>query len=156
MALIPDSELREARDVLSIFTEARPGGAVMDGRGQIWHFDGVGGWYFEDRRVEPLTLAKALNPDLAEASIHVPVWFPAHDIRADLTPLARQHFVDGAVWAAARVTPTREQIAMLLCSMKFPESACSDELFCEEAIGSHSLEIADAVLALIKQLAGGD
>ena len=67
MALIPDSELREARDVLSIFTGARPGGAVMDGRGQIWHFDGVGGWYFEDRRVEPLTLAKALNPDLAEA-----------------------------------------------------------------------------------------
>lgn len=50
----------------------------------------------------------------AEASIHVPVWFPTHDIRADLTPLARQHFVDGAVWGAALVTPTREQIARTL------------------------------------------
>ena len=57
-------------------------------------------------------------------------------------------FVAGAVWAQAQLTPTREQIAMALCSIRFPEEACRGELDCEESIGSHALEIADALLAL--------
>ncbi|MGR4009170.1 hypothetical protein [Leucobacter sp. 1207-22] len=62
--------------------------------------------------------------------------------------LRQKAFAAGAVWAQAQLTPTREQIAMALCSIRFPEEACRGELDCEESIGSHALEIAEALLAL--------
>lgn len=96
----------------------------------------------------------------AEASIHVPVWFPAHDIRADLTPLARQHFVDGAVWGAARVTPTREQIAEALPCVWSPRMPTHPSEECETHHGpgrtSGCLTNADRVLAVLAGLAEGE
>ena len=65
-------------------------------------------------------------------------------------------FVRGAVWAQAHLTPTREQIAMKICAMKFPNEECLGGIDCEESIGSHSLEIAEAVLALLQAQAGRD
>lgn len=59
-------------------------------------------------------------------------------------------FVAGAVWGAALVAPTREQIALVLCGMTFSEEPCRSELDCEESIGSHAFDIADAVLALMQ------
>lgn len=59
----------EAQMVLDHFTKAADGDAVMDGAGVIWRFQG--GWWISvqgrrRRQVAPVTLAKALNPDLAE------------------------------------------------------------------------------------------
>ena len=78
----------------------------------------------------------------ADSSIQVPVWFPAHDIRANLTPLARQHFVEGAVWGAALVTPTREQIAEVI------------DAHADIHDGIDIYATADVVLALMKRLSG--
>lgn len=53
--------------------------------------------------------------------------------------------IDGAVWAAARVTPTREQIADTLAQVYEP----ADEVL------EIDLQAADAVLALMQELAVG-
>lgn len=60
----------EAQVVLDHFTKAKDGDKVMDGAGIIWTFQG--GWWVSlhgnrRRQVGPVVLAKALNPDLAEA-----------------------------------------------------------------------------------------
>lgn len=60
----------EAQVVLDHFTKAEDGDKVMDGAGIVWTFQG--GWWISlngarRRQVSPVVLAKALNPDLAEA-----------------------------------------------------------------------------------------
>ncbi len=74
--------------------------------------------------------------------IYVPAWFPADHLRVDLSPLARDHFVLGAVWAAARVTPTREQIAKVLDE---------DRYYDPDLISN--LDRAGEILALMQELA---
>lgn len=63
---------REARAMLTFFTEAAEGEAVMDGAGNIWQHS-AGFWYSGTRRrlrqVSSADLARALCPDLAELMV---------------------------------------------------------------------------------------
>ena len=85
---------------------------------------------------------------------------------------ARVFFVRGAVWGAALVTPTREQIAKTLRCHNFDElllgniewdgytALCACGWFSDEfkmsgdAHQAHSAHAADAVMALMQELAG--
>lgn len=57
----------------------------------------------------------------AVANVNFPLYHPSQRMPVDLTPFARSQFIDGAVWGAARVTPTREQIAEELRRHSFDE-----------------------------------
>lgn len=57
--------MSEARAVLEHFTKAKNGDSVMDGREQVWRFWNGFFWH-KNRRIRPLDLAKALNPDIAD------------------------------------------------------------------------------------------
>ncbi|MCW2287020.1 hypothetical protein EDF60_1671 [Leucobacter luti] len=62
-------------------------------------------------------------------------------------------FMDGAVWGAALVTPTREQIAKaMLEADPYPQAPWE---FAPEVVREAGYVLADAVLALIRVL-GGD
>jgi hypothetical protein len=55
--------------VLAYFTDAKDDDKCMDGAGVVWTFQG--GWWVSvqgnrRRQVDPVVLAKALNPDLEE------------------------------------------------------------------------------------------
>ena len=63
------AQQHEAHIMLTYFTEAAEGEAVMDGAGTIWHHS-EGYWYagrgLRVRKVASADLARALCPDLAE------------------------------------------------------------------------------------------
>lgn len=62
------AEQREAQEMLTFFTKASEGEAVMDGSGVIWHHS-EGFWYAGNarhRKVAAIDLARALCPDIAE------------------------------------------------------------------------------------------
>lgn len=67
-----------------------------------------------------------------------------------MAKLYKDAFVDGAVWGATRVTPTREQIAEVLVS---GYSTSYERL---NSVNEHDLRVADAVLALLQELAERD
>lgn len=95
------------------------------------------------------------------AGINIPVWFPAHGLRADLTPFARKHFVQGAVWAQARLTPTREQIEKVLTDHEIGDGGTPHSWRCEypDLYPGHCTcvrDIATDLLALIGKLAEGE
>lgn len=71
----------------------------------------------------------------------------------DLADPWREAFVAGAVWAAARVTPTREQIAEVvrLADGEWNLREGTDR----EDPRTHGTAVADAVLALMQGLAEG-
>lgn len=61
--------------------------------------------------------------------------------------IAQAWFVEGATWAAARITPTREQIAQALAETYDPEYSIIDE---------SDYHGADTVLELMSKLAEGE
>lgn len=61
--------------------------------------------------------------------------------------IAHTWFVLGATWAAARITPTREQIAQALADTYEPEYNIVDE---------SDYHGADAIIELMSKLAKGD
>ena len=77
-------------------------------------------------------------------------------VNGQVTEYAREWFADGAVWAAARVTPTREQIAEVLRKSGAWCGDCNFEM--DHCSGcKHVREVyAESVLRLIQELAEGD
>lgn len=61
----------DQRETLAHFTEAPDGRSVLDGDGFVWTYSATDGLWYARRHsqspVEPMTLARALAPDLAEA-----------------------------------------------------------------------------------------
>ena len=77
-------------------------------------------------------------------------------VNGQVTEYAREWFADGAVWAAARVTPTREQIAEVLRKSGAWCGDCNFEM--DHCSGcKHVREVyAESVLRLIQELAEGE
>ncbi len=71
-----------------------------------------------------------------------------------MAKLYKDAFVDGAVWAAALVTPTREQIAETLVKRRHPRLHWPAET--QTQIGQTALRDAGAILALLGGLAEGE
>lgn len=77
-------------------------------------------------------------------------------VNGQVTEYAREWFADGAVWAAARVTPTREQIEDVLRKSGAWCGDCNFEM--DHCSGcKHVREVyAESVLRLIQELAEGE
>ena len=77
-------------------------------------------------------------------------------VNGQVTEYAREWFADGAVWAAERVTPTREQIAEVLRKSGAWCGDCNFEM--DHCSGcKHVREVyAESVLRLIQELAEGE
>lgn len=62
---------RDQRETLAHFTDATDGRSVLDGDGFVWTYSASDDLWYARRHscspVESLTLARALDPDLAEA-----------------------------------------------------------------------------------------
>ena len=80
-----------------------------------------------------------------EAEMRVPQPAARSFALAEDAAISRRWFSEGAVWAAARVTPTREQIAGVLDEDRYYDP---DQI--------SNLVRADAVLALMQELAEGE
>ena len=70
-----------------------------------------------------------------------------HSLSPAFAELRREGFIAGAVWGAALVTPTREQIAEALSQAYQQKYRPSERL----PVNHHDLRAADAVLALMRQ-----
>ena len=77
-------------------------------------------------------------------------------VNGQVTEYAREWFADGAVWAAARVTPTREQIEDVLRKSGAWCGDCNFEM--DHCSGcKHVREVyAESVLRLLQELAEGE
>jgi len=77
-------------------------------------------------------------------------------VNGQVTEYAREWFADGAVWAATRVTPTREQIEDVLRKSGAWCGDCNFEM--DHCSGcKHVREVyAESVLRLIQELAEGE
>lgn len=83
-------------------------------------------------------------------------------VNGQVTEYAREWFADGAVWAAARVTPTREQIAdAIRGAVKIGWVGPNSQAILRDGGTVHltpdeAESGADAVLELLQELAKGD